>query len=30
VLSKPIRLREITGLVQQALMQTYDWRPDFA
>jgi CheY-like chemotaxis protein len=30
VLSKPIRLREITGLVQQALIQTYDWRPDFA
>jgi CheY-like chemotaxis protein len=30
VLSKPIRLREITGLVQQALMQTYEWRPDFA
>jgi CheY-like chemotaxis protein len=30
VLAKPIRLREITGLVQQALSQTYNWRPDFA
>ncbi|HZL87917.1 MAG TPA: response regulator [Pirellulaceae bacterium] len=30
VLSKPVRLREITGLVQQALFQTYDWRPDVA
>ena len=28
ILSKPVRLREITGAVQQALFQTYDWRPD--
>ena len=30
VLAKPIRLREITGLVQQALTQTYNWLPDFS
>jgi CheY-like chemotaxis protein len=30
ILAKPIRLREITGIVQQALCQTYDWRPDVA
>ena len=30
ILAKPIRLREITGIVQQAMIETYDWRPDFA
>jgi CheY-like chemotaxis protein len=30
ILSKPVRLRDITGVVQQALIETYDWRPDFA
>lgn len=30
ILAKPIRLREVTGIVQQALRQTYDWRPDVA
>lgn len=30
VLSKPIRLREVTGLVQQALTLTYNWQPDFS
>ena len=30
ILAKPIRLREVTGIVQQALCQTYDWRPDAA
>jgi CheY-like chemotaxis protein len=27
ILAKPVRLREITAVVQQALIQTYDWRP---
>ncbi len=30
ILSKPVRLRDITGAVQQALIETYNWRPDFA
>lgn len=30
ILSKPVRLRDITGAVQQALSETYNWRPDFS
>ena len=30
ILSKPVRLRDITGAVQQALIETYNWRPDVA
>ena len=30
ILSKPLRLREIIGIVQEALLQTYNWRPDLA
>lgn len=30
ILSKPVRLRDITGVVRQALIETYNWRPDVA
>ena len=30
ILSKPVRLRDIMGAVQQALIETYNWRPDVA
>ena len=30
ILSKPVRLKDITGIVQQALEQTYNWRPEWS
>lgn len=30
ILSKPVRLKDITGIVQQALLQTYNWRPEWS